>query len=47
MGSNNTQNDLKSQNTQNRKQDVQNKKTNIKRIIKNIKQSELNKNKTR
>jgi hypothetical protein len=34
MGGNNTQNNMKTQNAQNRKQNLQNNKTNIKRIIK-------------
>jgi len=37
MERNNTQNNTKTQNAQNRKQNIKNKKTNIKRIIKNIK----------
>jgi hypothetical protein len=37
MRRNTTQNNTKTQNTQNRKKNINNKKTNIKRIIKNIK----------
>jgi uncharacterized membrane protein len=33
---NNTQNNTKAQNTQNRKQNIQNKKTDLKRILRNI-----------
>ena len=45
MGGNNTQNNMKTQNTQNRKQNLQNNKTNIKRIIK--KHETINQNVTK
>jgi hypothetical protein len=42
MRRNNTQNNTKTENTQNRKQNIQNKKTNIKRITKKHETSNWN-----